>query len=72
MCRVDLSDVTAIKFPEGEKEIEKVIACSIPLRNSYKRASIEVDQIRKRVPVSLAVAIISSSFVKAIARRGDL
>lgn len=72
ICRVDLSDVVAILAPEGEKEIEKVAAWSTPRRNSKRRASLAVDQTRKRVPVSLAVATIVSSLLKARARSGDL
>ena len=72
MCRVDLSEVTAICEPDGEKAMENIAAGSKPRRTSRSFASCEVDQSRMSVPFSPAVAIIVSSGLSANARSGAL
>lgn len=50
MWRVDLSDVTASKVLDGEKEIENITAWSTPRRNSASFVQFPVAKIRTRVP----------------------
>lgn len=50
MCRVDLSDVTASKVFDGEKEIENITAWSTPRRNSANFVQLFVAKIRTNVP----------------------
>lgn len=50
MWRVDLSDVTASKVLDGEKEIENTTAWSTPRRNSASFVQFPVANIRTKVP----------------------
>lgn len=71
MWIVDLSDVTAILSPEGENEMEKMLACSKPRRNCMMEASCSVDHNLMSVPLSPAVARTDSSWFMANIRIGD-
>ena len=48
--RVDLSDVTASSWLEGENARENMIAGSTPRRNSMIRAQLFVEKTRIKVP----------------------
>lgn len=50
MCKVDLSDVTAISMFEGEMAMENITAWSIPRRSSAMRAQLVVEKTRISVP----------------------
>ena len=65
MWMVDLSDVTAIWSPDGEKAMEKIFAVSMPLLNCVMEASCSVDQSLMSVPFSPAVARTDSSWFMA-------
>lgn len=67
-----MSDVTASKVLDGEKEIENITAWSTPRRNSASFVQFPVANIRTRVPASLAVASKFPSGLRAIARNGVL
>lgn len=49
-CKVDLSDVTASSFPEGDIATERITAGSTPRRTSASRAQLLVAKTRTSVP----------------------